>query len=59
MLSAVTGHERVTFCNTGSKAVMAAMRLARAVTGRDRIMVFSNDYHGRFDEVLVKGEKRR
>ncbi|GHD21908.1 hypothetical protein GCM10016234_35680 [Tianweitania populi] len=48
------GHERVTFCNTGSEAVMAAMRVARSVTGRDRVVVFSNDYHGQFDEVLVK-----
>jgi len=54
----MVGHERVTFCNTGSEAVMAAMRLARAVTGRDRIVVFSNDYHGQFDEVLVKGKAR-
>ncbi|MCE6958681.1 amino acid adenylation domain-containing protein [Cereibacter sphaeroides] len=54
----MVGHERVTFCNTGSEAVMAAMRLARAVTGRDRIVVFGNDYHGQFDEVLVKGRTR-
>ena len=53
-----TGHERVTFCNTGSEAVMAAMRVARAVTGRDRIVVFANDYHGQFDEVLIKGRNR-
>jgi len=57
-VAAMTGHQRVTFCNTGSEAVMAAMRLARAVTGRDRIVVFSNDYHGQFDEVLVKGRAR-
>ncbi|MEH6774913.1 MAG: amino acid adenylation domain-containing protein, partial [Cereibacter changlensis] len=54
----MVGHERVTFCNTGSEAVMAAMRLARAVTGRDRIVVFGNDYHGQFDEVLIKGRSR-
>ncbi|MGP3698990.1 amino acid adenylation domain-containing protein [Rhodobacter sp. NSM] len=54
----MVGHERVTFCNTGSEAVMAAMRLARAVTGRNRIVVFGNDYHGQFDEVLVKGRSR-
>ncbi len=54
---AVTGHERVTFCNTGSEAVMAAMRLARTVTGRDTIVSFKGDYHGQFDEVLVKGRK--
>ncbi|UYV35720.1 amino acid adenylation domain-containing protein [Rhodobacteraceae bacterium D3-12] len=51
------GHERATFCNTGSEAVMAAMRIARTVTGREKIVVFSNDYHGQFDEVLVKGKK--
>jgi len=55
LFGAMTGHERVTFCNTGSEAVMTAMRVARAVTGRDRIVVFANDYHGQFDEVLVKG----
>ncbi len=57
-LATTLGHDRVTFCNTGSEAVMAAMRLTRAVTGRDRIVVFSNDYHGQFDEVLVKGKTR-
>ena len=51
----LTGMERATFCNTGSEAVMAALRLARAVTGRDRIAYFSGDYHGMFDEVLVRG----
>ena len=50
-----TGMERVTFCNTGSEAVMAAMRLARTVTGRERIVYFTGDYHGMFEEVLVRG----
>jgi len=58
LISKMTGHERVTFCNTGSEAVMAAMRVARAVTGREKIVVFGNDYHGQFDEVLVKGRTR-
>jgi amino acid adenylation domain-containing protein len=49
-----TGMERVTFCNTGSEAVMGAMRLARTVTGRNLVVLFSGDYHGSFDEVLVK-----
>ncbi|WP_146010217.1 non-ribosomal peptide synthetase/type I polyketide synthase [Acidimangrovimonas sediminis] len=57
-LSTMLGHERVTFANTGSEAVMAAMRLARTVTGRDKVVVFGNDYHGQFDEVLVKGKTR-
>ncbi|WP_321934194.1 non-ribosomal peptide synthetase/type I polyketide synthase [Paraburkholderia sp. J8-2] len=54
MFSDMTGHERVTFCNTGSEAVMAAMRLARTVTGKDKVVCFDGDYHGQFDEVLVK-----
>ncbi len=34
---------------------MAAMRIARTVTGREKIVIFNGDYHGQFDEVLVKG----
>ena len=51
----LTGMERATFCNTGSEAVMAAMRLARTITGRNRIAYFTGDYHGMFEEVLVRG----
>jgi amino acid adenylation domain-containing protein len=51
----MTGNERMSFCNTGSEAVIAAMRVARTVTGRNRVVFFSGDYHGMFDEVLVKG----
>jgi len=51
----LTGMDRATFCNTGSEAVMAAMRLARTITGRSRIAYFTGDYHGMFEEVLVRG----
>jgi amino acid adenylation domain-containing protein len=54
LIKVFTGMDRVTFCNTGSEAVMGAMRLARTVTGRNLIVLFSGDYHGSFDEVLVK-----
>jgi amino acid adenylation domain-containing protein len=54
----LTGNERATFCNTGSEAVMAAMRVARTVTGRSKIVTFAGDYHGTFDEVLVKGGRK-
>ena len=37
----ITGMERVGFCNTGSEAVMAAIRVARTVSGRDKIAVFA------------------
>ncbi len=53
----LTGNERVTFCNTGSEAVMAALRVARTVTGRNRIVMFDGSYHGQFDEVLVKSAR--
>ena len=58
LLCEMTGMDRATFCNTGSEAVMAAMRLARTVTGRKKIAMFSGDYHGAFDEVLVKAAGR-
>ena len=54
LLCEMTGMERATFCNTGSEAVLAALRIARTVTGRDKVVTFSGDYHGIFDEVLVR-----
>ncbi|MDT8423727.1 MAG: amino acid adenylation domain-containing protein [Desulfuromonadales bacterium] len=53
LVSELTGMERVAFCNTGSEAVMVAIRVARAVTGRQKIVMFSNSYHGTFDTVLA------
>ncbi|MEI6702305.1 MAG: aminotransferase class III-fold pyridoxal phosphate-dependent enzyme, partial [Deltaproteobacteria bacterium] len=49
----LTGMERVTFCNTGSEAVMMALRIARTVTRRDRIVIFAGSYHGTTDGVLA------
>ncbi len=46
--------DRATFCNTGSEAVMAAMRLARTVTGKSKVVFFNKDYHGNFEEVLLR-----
>lgn len=54
LFAEMTGNERVTFCNTGSEAVMAALRVSRTVTGRDKVVVFGGAYHGQFDEVLVR-----
>ena len=51
----LTGQERVSFVNTGSEAVQAALRIARTVTGRTKVATFSRDYHGNFDEMLVRG----
>ncbi|MGA8233752.1 MAG: amino acid adenylation domain-containing protein [Candidatus Acidiferrales bacterium] len=58
MFCKMTGNERMTFCNTGSEAVMAAIRVARTVTGRTKVVLFAGAYHGQTDEVLVKGHKK-
>ncbi|NEU75710.1 aspartate aminotransferase family protein [Hassallia byssoidea VB512170] len=57
LVSELTGMERVTFSNTGTEAVMTAIRLARAATGRYKIVRFSDSYHGHSDGTLVKAEK--
>jgi glutamate-1-semialdehyde 2,1-aminomutase len=49
----VPGAERVRFASTGTEAVMAAIRLARGVTGRPKILKFEGHYHGWYDDVLV------
>ncbi|MCF1496234.1 aminotransferase class III-fold pyridoxal phosphate-dependent enzyme [Agrobacterium vitis] len=53
----LTGMERVTFSNTGTEAVMAAIRVARTATGRMRIARFTNSYHGHADPVLTKAQR--
>jgi glutamate-1-semialdehyde aminotransferase len=53
-----TGFDRAGFCNTGSEAVMGCMRIARTVTGRNKIAIFTGSYHGIFDEVVVRGTKK-
>jgi len=53
----MTGNERVAFCNTGSEAVLGAIRLARTVTGRNTIVIFNGGYHGIVDEVIVRGSQ--
>jgi amino acid adenylation domain-containing protein/non-ribosomal peptide synthase protein (TIGR01720 family) len=60
LISELTGQERVAFCNSGTEAVMTALRLARAATGRNRIVLFAGSYHGHFDGVLAAaGPDRR
>ncbi|HEX4481396.1 MAG TPA: amino acid adenylation domain-containing protein [Rudaea sp.] len=58
LISDMTGMPRVAFCNTGSEAVMGAMRIARTVTGRKTIVIFKDSYHGIFDEVIVRGTRQ-
>lgn len=46
--------EMVRFVNSGTEATMSAIRLARAVTGKNKILKFEGAYHGAHDYVLVK-----
>jgi glutamate-1-semialdehyde 2,1-aminomutase len=46
--------QRVRFVNSGTEATMSAVRVARAATGRDRILKFEGCYHGHADTFLVK-----
>lgn len=48
----VPGAERMRFGSTGSEVIQAALRIARAATGRDKIVKFEGHYHGWFDNVL-------
>jgi len=52
LLAARTGHERWRFSNSGTEAVMTAIRAARAYTGRDVIIRFEGSYHGTADAVV-------
>ena len=54
LICELTGMERVAFGNTGTEAVMTAIRLARAATQRTKIAVFVNSYHGHSDTVLLE-----
>ncbi len=48
----MTGVDRVAFYNSGTEANMVALRIARAVTSRDKVVIFAGSYHGTFDGVL-------
>ena len=53
MVSVLPGVERVIFANTGSEAVQSALRLARARTGRNKVVKFEGHYHGWHNNMLV------
>lgn len=51
-IAKLTGAERVAYSNTGTEAVMSAVRLARAATGRRKVVTFEHSYHGSWDDVV-------
>ncbi|MBT2898553.1 MupA/Atu3671 family FMN-dependent luciferase-like monooxygenase [Streptomyces sp. McG3] len=52
LLASLTGLDRVAFASSGTEANSAAIRLARAATGRDKVVMFRGSYHGHIDSVL-------
>ena len=46
--------ERIRFVSSGTEAVMSALRVARAATGRSRVLKFDGCYHGHADSMLVR-----
>ena len=54
VIDAVPTIEMVRMVSSGTEATMSAIRLARGVTGRDRIVKFEGCYHGHGDSLLVK-----
>ena len=54
VVSAIPSVEVVRMVNSGTEAVMSALRLARGITGRDKIVKFEGCYHGHADSLLVK-----
>ncbi len=55
ILAGYPHHSRVRLVSSGTEAVMTALRIARAATGRARVLKFSGCYHGHYDAMLVKG----
>ncbi len=54
VIDLVPSIEKVRFVNSGTEACMSVARLARAYTGRDKLIKFSGCYHGHADSFLVK-----
>ena len=52
--SAMPSIERLRFTSSGTEAVMSALRVARAATGRDLVVKFAGAYHGHADAMLVE-----
>lgn len=54
IVASVASVEMVRFVSSGTEAVMSALRLARAATGRDAILKFAGSYHGHADALLSR-----
>ncbi|WP_168204239.1 aspartate aminotransferase family protein [Aliikangiella coralliicola] len=57
LFSEITGHERVLFTQSGTEAVMFAVRIARAATNKKKIVIFEGSYHGLSDAVTAMSDQ--
>ncbi|KAA0235655.1 MAG: Glutamate-1-semialdehyde 2,1-aminomutase [Acidimicrobiales bacterium] len=55
LVERVDGLEMVRLVSSGTEAAMSAVRLARGVTGRDKVVKFAGNYHGHSDSLLAAG----
>ncbi|PHM37671.1 aminotransferase class III-fold pyridoxal phosphate-dependent enzyme [Xenorhabdus innexi] len=55
LITEITGVERVAFTNSGTEAIMLACRVARTASGKQKIVIFNNAYHGHYTEILFMG----
>jgi|GEM_PF-6758022 len=53
LICKMTGNDRCAFYNSGTEAVMVALRIARAATGKKKTVIFEGSYHGTFDPLLA------
>lgn len=58
LLCELTGFDRATFHNSGTEAVMTAIRFARAASKKRKIVIFNNSYHGHFDGTMAVPDMR-
>ena len=58
LIGELTGMQRVTFCNSGTEAVMTALRLVRAASGRSKVVIFSGSYHGHWDGTMAVARRQ-
>jgi glutamate-1-semialdehyde 2,1-aminomutase len=54
IVNRITYIDQIRFVNSGTEAVMTAVRLARGITGRSKIIKFNGCYHGHLDSMLIK-----
>ena len=54
LVNRLSAIEQIRFVNSGTEAVMTALRLARGYTGRDKIVKFNGCYHGHTDSMLIR-----